>query len=199
MPLALASPRPGAPGISTAPMAPDLAGGGPPVDAGMMQPPGPLPRHAAAGGPDMAPGAAPSFFLPSIDPLTRTAPSMTPLRILYVEDNAELRETIGMLLEGEDREVTPCATAEEALALDAPRPFDIVVTDVSLPGMSGTDLCRRLLAGDPGRWIVLCSGYQFSHGLDTLGPNVRALLKPFELEDMEALMDSIRSALRGPA
>lgn len=122
--------------------------------------------------------------------------SMTPLRILYVEDNAELRETIGMLLEGDDREVVSCATAEEALQLDAPRPFDIVVTDVSLPGMSGTDLCRRLLADAPRRWVVLCSGYQFGHGLDTLGPNVRALLKPFELEDLEALMESITQALR---
>lgn len=131
-------------------------------------------------------------------PIDRTDHSMTlPLRILYVEDNAELRETIGMLLEGDDREVALCATAEEALKMDAERPYDLVVTDVSLPGMSGTDLCRQLVAENPQRWIVLCSGYQFSHGLDTLGPNVRALLKPFELEELEDLMDSIREQLRG--
>ena len=41
------------------------------------------------------------------------------MRILYVEDHPELRETIGMLMEGEGRTVTPCASAEEALALDA--------------------------------------------------------------------------------
>ncbi|WCM90783.1 response regulator transcription factor [Acidovorax sp. NCPPB 3576] len=119
------------------------------------------------------------------------------MRILYVEDNAELRETIGMLLEGEDREVSLCATAEEALKLDAQSPYDLVVTDVSLPGMSGTDLCRQLVSENPQRWIVLCSGYQFSHGLKTLGPNVRALLKPFELEELEDLMESIRDQLRG--
>lgn len=117
---------------------------------------------------------------------------MTSLRILYVEDNPDLRETIGMLLESDDRVVTSCATAEEALELDAAEPFDVVVTDVSLPGMSGTDLCRRLVAADAERWIVLCSGYEFKHGLATLGPHVRALLKPFEMEDLEALFDEIR-------
>ena len=44
--------------------------------------------------------------------------------------------------------------------LDAGHPFDVLVTDVSLPGMSGTDLARRLLADDPLRWVVLCSGYE---------------------------------------
>ncbi len=61
------------------------------------------------------------------------------MRILYVEDNPELRETIGMLMEGEGRTVTSCASAEESLVLDAGHPFDVLVTDVSLPGMSGTD------------------------------------------------------------
>lgn len=80
------------------------------------------------------------------------------MRILYVEDNPELRETIGMLMEGEGRTVTSCASAEEALVLDAGHPFDVLVTDVSLPGMSGTDLARRLLANDPLRWVVVVGG-----------------------------------------
>ena len=70
------------------------------------------------------------------------------MRILYVEDHPELRETIGMLMEGEGRTVTPCASAEEALVLDAGDPFDVLVTDVSLPGLSGTDLARQLLPND---------------------------------------------------
>ena len=84
------------------------------------------------------------------------------MRILYVEDNPELRETIGKLMEGEGRTVTPCASAEEALALDAGDPFDVLVTDVSLPGLSGTDLARQLLADDPQRWVVLCSGMNWA-------------------------------------
>ena len=121
------------------------------------------------------------------------------MRILYVEDNCELRESIGMLMEGEGRSVTACATAEEAIELDAADPFDLVVTDVSLPGISGTDLCRKLLSTDPDRWIVLCSGYQFQHGLQALGPHVRSLLKPFELEELEALLASVQVQLAGPS
>ena len=72
----------------------------------------------------------------------------------------------------------------------------MLVTDVSLPGMSGTDLARRWLADDPTRWVVLCSGYEFRHGLDTFGPNVRSLPKSFELEQLEALFGEIETAVR---
>lgn len=122
-----------------------------------------------------------------IHPLT----SLTPMRILYVEDNPELRETIGMLMEGEGRTVTSCATAEEALELDARRPFDVLVSDVSLPGISGTELARQLLAEDPMRWVVLCSGYELGSYPGAWGPNVRTLLKPFELEELEQLLRCI--------
>lgn len=117
------------------------------------------------------------------------------MRILYVEDNSELRETIGALMEGEGRTVTSCASAEEALTLDACHPFDVLVTDVSLPGISGTDLARRLLANDAQRWVVLCSGYELGALPCSWGPNVRTLLKPFELEELEQLLSSIHTAL----
>lgn len=117
------------------------------------------------------------------------------MRILYVEDNAELRETIGMLMEGEGQTVTSCATAEEALVLDAEQPFDLLVSDVSLPGMSGTDLARKLLAQDPMRWVVLCSGYELGSYPASWGVNVRTLLKPFEIEELEELLSFIKDAV----
>jgi CheY-like chemotaxis protein len=117
------------------------------------------------------------------------------MRILYVEDNLELRETIGMLMEGAGRVVRSCASAEEALVLDGVDPFDVLVTDVSLPGISGTDLARQLLARDPQRWVVLCSGYQLGAYPDAWGPNVRTLLKPFELDELEQLLGSIQATL----
>ena len=118
------------------------------------------------------------------------------LRILYVEDNQELRETIAMLMEGEGRSITTCETGEAALQLDAAQPFDVLVTDVSLPGISGTELARKVLAQDAGRWVVLCSGYEFGAALASLGKNVRALVKPFELEDLENLLNEIDTVLK---
>ena len=130
----------------------------------------------------------------------RVACSMHPrndtVRILYVEDNEELRETIAMLMEEEGRYITKCATAEAALALDEQEPFDVLFTDVSLPGLSGTDLARRVLANNPERWVVLCSGYEFGNAISVLGPNVRALVKPFELEELEDLLVEIQTALK---
>lgn len=120
------------------------------------------------------------------------------MRILYVEDNPELRETIGMLMEGDGQTVTSCATAEEALELDAQQTFDLLVSDVSLPGLSGTDLARKLLAQDPNRWVVLCSGYDLGSYPAAWGPNVRTLLKPFELEELDLLLGSIRNAVARP-
>ncbi|GEM_PF-1063786 len=124
-------------------------------------------------------------------------PCRSALRILYVEDNCELREAMGMLLESDERQVTVCATAEEALQHDAEKPFDLVITDVTLPGMTGTDLARCLLGKHPARWLVLCSGYQFAQeGATALGPNVRALLKPFDMDELEMLLDEVEAGLQ---
>ena len=116
---------------------------------------------------------------------------MKPLRMLYVEDNAELRDIFHEMLEGDKREVVACATAEEALVLWSASHFDVLVSDISLPGMSGTDLARHILALQPECWVVLCSGYEYGDALRTLGPRVRALSKPFELDDLDRLMDEI--------
>ena len=122
---------------------------------------------------------------------------MKQLRMLYVEDNDELRETFQEMLEDDQREVVACATAEEALVLWNASHFDVLVSDISLPGMSGTDLARRIIAKHPERWVVLCSGYQHGDALRALGPRVRELAKPFELDDLDRLMDEIRSSHDG--
>lgn len=117
---------------------------------------------------------------------------MPPFRILYVEDNALLRESIGELMAQDGREIVLCANGEEALAACQAGHFDLVVTDVSLPGISGTELARRLLAQNPSRWIAVCSGYAFGESLGVLGAHVRALEKPFEIEDLESLIEEVK-------
>lgn len=117
------------------------------------------------------------------------------MRILYVEDNQELRETIGMLMEAEGRTVVPCDSAERALELISSMPFDVVVTDVSLPGMSGTELAKQLLAQDPDRWVVLCTGYELGAHAEAWGRNVRTLRKPFEIEELDDLLAHVSQAV----
>lgn len=119
------------------------------------------------------------------------------MRILYVEDNPELRETIAMLMEGPGRSVVACASAEQALEHDAQgEPFDLVVTDVSLPGMSGTELCRILLQVDAERRVVLCSGYALEGSAATPGSHVRLLHKPFDIDELETLLDTVQAEVQ---
>ena len=118
------------------------------------------------------------------------------IRILYVEDNDDLRDSIAILLEAEGRQIVTCANAPDAMAELARGGFDLLITDISLPGMSGIDLARHVLATDPDHWVVLCSGYEFADRLGTLGPNVRSLTKPFEIEDFDALLAEITASLR---
>jgi CheY-like chemotaxis protein len=67
-------------------------------------------------------------------------------RILYVEDNKDSREMLRELLlqSRNDYDITAVETAAEALVLDGKTPFDLYILDMSLPGMDGMALCRRL-------------------------------------------------------
>jgi CheY-like chemotaxis protein len=118
------------------------------------------------------------------------------MRILFVEDNAFLRQQIAELLAAENREVIGCGSAEEALAELALCPFDILITDISLPKMSGMDLARHVLKDRPDAWVVICSGYLPQLHPETLGPHVRVLPKPFEVEQIESLLCEVRDAAR---
>lgn len=115
-----------------------------------------------------------------------------PLRALFVEDNDDLREQITWMLEEEGLEVQAFASAEEALAWYVPADVDVVITDVSLRGMSGVEFARAILKRVPEAWLVFSSGYPMGNDLSDFGPHVRALLKPFEFSDLRRLIDEIR-------
>ena len=105
-----------------------------------------------------------------------------------------MREKVGDLLMDVNREVYACSTAEAALEVFDQNRFDVLVTDVSLPGMSGLDLARHVLVTHPNFWVILCTGYEFNNRLKDVGVNVRALVKPFKVEELEALMSEIIAA-----
>jgi len=123
-------------------------------------------------------------------------PARSRLRALFVEDNLDLQEQIGWLLEEEGLDLVICANGEDAAVEFAQGGFDLVVTDVSLPRMSGIDFAKRVLAEAPHAWVIFSTGYPMGDRLTRdLGPNVRALLKPFESETLHQLMDEVRAAL----
>jgi two-component system, cell cycle response regulator CpdR len=116
------------------------------------------------------------------------------LRILYVEDNPLVREVTSELLAQEERNVVALGTAEEALNAFKADPFDVVITDISLPVMSGLDLARNILTLTPCAPIIIASGYALTSVVQNLGPNVRTIVKPFEASQIDSLITDLCAA-----
>ncbi len=118
-------------------------------------------------------------------------------RILVVEDNAEVRESTVGLLESVGYTVTAAAEGIQALAiLEREAPFDLLITDVVMPGLSGPEVAERVRARQGPVPVIFVSGYSESvvlfHGL--LQPGFNFLAKPFAAE---ALFRKVREALEG--
>jgi len=113
------------------------------------------------------------------------------LRVLYIEDNALVREITRDLLADDAREVVAVATGEEGLSAFQQSHFDIVVTDVSLPAMSGIDLVRHVKEISPSVPIIVASGYPLNLEDYRLGSKIRAIVKPFDAPEMNALIQDL--------
>jgi len=77
------------------------------------------------------------------------------LRTLVVEDSSSMRGLLRELLRERNYEVTSVSTAEEALKAHLERPFQLMLVDWTLPGMSGLSLCRMVRARPGGEDIVI--------------------------------------------
>jgi signal transduction histidine kinase/DNA-binding response OmpR family regulator len=120
------------------------------------------------------------------------------LNVLMVEDDAELLELMSLMVEGLGHEATLCSSGNEALAaLEKNNTVSVMITDVELPGMSGIELARRALKSRPDLQIVFASGY--GRNLDTAGlptQNIRMLPKPYGIEEVEQILQSVTGAER---
>jgi len=81
------------------------------------------------------------------------------LDVLLVEDNDNVRQFARAILEELRAEVTVAESAETALEILGGRHFDLVFSDIVMPGMSGLDLARRLKERLPAQPILLATGY----------------------------------------
>ncbi len=104
-------------------------------------------------------------------PSVRRAPTPTPLmpaaatdpagkaHVLVVDDNEAVREMAAALLEEAGYAVTACAGADEAMLRLGERPVDLVVSDVSMPGLSGPELFERVRARFPSVRGLFMTGF----------------------------------------
>ena len=127
----------------------------------------------------------------------RRAPSPTGTEhVLLVEDDESLREFAVRALRKLGYEVTVAVSGAEALAManDDRLEFDLLLTDVVMPGMSGTELLEQLLQNRPALRVLFMSGYAEDHLTlqRMLDKGYPFLAKPF---GVAALSESVRDVL----
>jgi DNA-binding NtrC family response regulator len=79
--------------------------------------------------------------------------------ILVIDDEAEIREGLELLLTSEDYAVTLAETGEAGLARLGERPFDLVLLDVSLPDRNGIELLREIRQRETALPVILITAY----------------------------------------
>jgi CheY-like chemotaxis protein len=113
-------------------------------------------------------------------------------RILLVEDDPRVRTATVGALEDLDYEPVACASGAEAIALFAAQEFDLVITDVIMPEMTGPELIRHLKKTHEREFAVLfVTGYVGEGESDDLRSH-ELLRKPFTVG---ALASAVAAAL----
>jgi len=114
------------------------------------------------------------------------------LNILLVEDHFDTREYIRRLLEAASHRVTTTESAEEALKIAETTSFDLVLSDLGLPDMSGNELMRRLRArfNLPG---IALSGYGMENDIEESRKSgfTYHLTKPVSFDRLKSLVAEV--------
>jgi CheY-like chemotaxis protein len=117
-----------------------------------------------------------------------------PRVVLLVEDEPLLLKTMCRMLEQYGHRVLPAASGLEGLAVAAREPtIDLVVTDLALPGMPGSELVRRLRAARPMLRVLYTSGWDpDSSGVTLADDGSEAFLsKPFTALELDGLLSEL--------
>ncbi len=114
--------------------------------------------------------------------------------ILVVDDEPEIRKLVGAMVGSFGYNVLTADSGEHALTLYKHHgPFELLITDVVAPGMSGPMLADRLSALQPGLKVLFISGYDNTHLVQKyVVEKGHALLpKPFTVADLRTKMGGL--------
>jgi two-component system, OmpR family, alkaline phosphatase synthesis response regulator PhoP len=119
----------------------------------------------------------------------------SPLKILSVDDEPSIAQSMRFIFERPLYELASAQDGEAALArmADAPDPFDVIITDSSMPGVSGLELVRALRGQNfPGKIMVLSAHLTSETRASYEALGVDALIeKPFNVKALRARVDHL--------
>ena len=121
------------------------------------------------------------------------------MRILLVEDEAPLRETLAARLKREGYAVDVAADGEEGLIQGGEVPFDVAIIDLGLPKMSGMELIQKLRAqGAKYPVLVLTARSSWQDKVEGLKSGADDyLVKPFHVEELLARLNALMRRASG--
>jgi two-component system, NtrC family, response regulator AtoC len=106
--------------------------------------------------------------------------------LLIVDDDFDTREALGSVLTDSGYAIEACASAEEALRALETRDFDLILTDVMMPKVGGTEFCAHVVRNHPDVPVIMITAFGST---DVAVDAIRAgafdfLTKPFNLGDL---------------
>ncbi len=150
-------------------------------------------------------GATFTIYLPRIHPASHTEETIRVEvdlqgneRILFVDDEEALVSMAQAFFESLGYSITATVSSAEAFRLFRKKPdqFDLVITDMTMPEMTGAELARALLKIRPDLPVILCTGYSDAiNKVEVKKLNIREfILKPVSLHDLGL---RVRRVLKG--
>ncbi len=117
---------------------------------------------------------------------------IAPKRILVVDDEQAIRETLRLLLRFDGHTVTEAADGHEACMIYAPKDFDLVITDYLMPEMNGDELARTIKTLVPTQPVLMLTA-QPRIACTPENPVDAVLEKPFTLLALRQMLKALLS------
>jgi len=112
-------------------------------------------------------------------------------KILVIDDEESVRSVLSRVLSQVNHQVTVAENGEEGIRLFKEKEFDIVLTDLGMPGMSGWEVCREIKKMSPRTPVGMITGWGMEVGQDKMKEYELDFLisKPFNLSQILSVLD----------
>jgi two-component system, cell cycle sensor histidine kinase and response regulator CckA len=133
--------------------------------------------------------------LKDVSDISRKPRKLEKLKVLVVDDDEQIREVLSDMLSLDGHITTACADGYAAIKSLEKQAFDVMITDLGMPGMSGLDLAGIAHEQFPAMPIAMITGWGMQLNQEEIAmKGVLAVLpKPFHMKDVKSLVQDLAS------